>query len=456
MQRWWKRWLVGPVLFATAGSVLPIGRAGANPDLEGYVASAIAYAGRVTFTVPKFAAVEDVIDGGGPLSQSLVDPFRAEAFAALPYPGDVAIAGPGLFQAVTGVASPGGYPFYVTASYPTSPDQELKDPSGLYGLSAKSGAGTSTGVARFSGQGGQGQQSATGGSQAMASTVTESGVVTATAQTVNEGVNLGEGALRIAAVRSESATTYNGHGEPQTKTELIIEGGSAGGFSFAFGPQGLVIGQGGTPVPASSGLEQLNATLAPAGIHLGLAGVKQLAGGASANALEVSFHGKSPVPGIPDGIVTLRFGAATTTVALTGPQTGSAASTPGAATDASGVVPGSVPTPAPTGSSVAETGAGSQESADTGNDNSSDPQGATTGSSGFVASVPIAGGSEQASTDNRPSVHGAPAATLQAERAMAPRTLSSGGFLVWPLIVGSASFAALYFLHWRRKGVLRP
>lgn len=452
----WKRQVVGLVFLVAAGAAAPFAPAGADPALGGYVATAVAYGGRVTFTVPKFVIVADVIDVGGPLSQSVVDPFRADAFASLPYPGDAAIGAPGLFQAVTGVAPPGGYPLYVAASYPTEPDHELQDPSGLYALSAKTGAGTSAAVARFSGQGGQGQQSATGGGQATTSTVEESGVVTVMAQTVNEAINLGGGALRIASVRSKAVTTYNGQGAPQTKTELVMEGGSAGGFSFAYGPQGLVVGQGGTPVPATSGLDQLNAAVAPSGLHLGFAGVKELVGGASANALEVTFQGKSPVPGVPDGIVTIRFGAATTTVALSGPPAGPDPSVD-TASDTTDTGTGYAPTP--TGLPAVETGAGSDGLTGVGTDDQGAPVTVTndqSGSAELVGSPSVAGASEQASAGERPFVEAAPTATLRVQRAVSPWTLASGGFLVWPLVVGGATLPALCFLLWRPKGVLRP
>lgn len=309
------RRVVGVVLVAVAVLLVSPAPSGAETALRGFVASASADGGRITFSVPAFVVVEDVLDGGGAVARSVVDPFGASSFASLPYPGDLAIAGPGLFQAVTGQEFPGAYPFYVNASHPTNPKQELMDQSGTYHLNATAGEGQATGASQFYGQGGEGQSGGGGGTRVFTSSVVKGDQVAAVAETLNEALNLGGGALRIASVRSRSETTYQaGDATPTTKTDLLIEGGSAGDMGFGFGPQGFTVAKQGVPIPAGSGLEQLNQALEPAGISLRIAGAEPLSGGAAAHAFEVAFRQKPAGGEIPGVIIRLRFGGAATSV----------------------------------------------------------------------------------------------------------------------------------------------
>lgn len=308
---------VGLVLLGGSAFVIPLTASGAQTSLAGFVGRAQADGGRVTFSVPGFAAVEDVIDGGGTVSQSVVDSQSSSSFASLPYPGELAIAGPGLFATVTGREFPGAYPFFVSASHPTAPKQELADPTGAYRLAAEAREGRAGALAQFHPQGGQGGGGGAGGTRSVTSSVVEGDTVTTTAETSNEALDLGGGALRIASVHSRSITTYRaGDPKPLSKTEFVLEGGSAGGTSFAYGPAGLVVAGQGIPIPAGSGLDRLNTALEPAGVHLRFAGAEGVAGGATAGAFEIRLRGQAPVAGAPPGIIRLRLGGATTSVAL--------------------------------------------------------------------------------------------------------------------------------------------
>lgn len=285
----------------------------AGPRPTGFVAVASASGGRLTVTVPDFAVVEDVIDGGGPVAQSLLDTDTATSFAALPYPGDNAIAFPGLFNAATGQNLPAGYPFYVRASHPTVPEQQLGDPSGSYALDARAAAGRANGTARL-GRDGAGDG---GRSQAGTSATEDGDTVTATAETIDEALSLGGGALRVASVRSSAVTTWRANdAAPATTTGLVVQGGSAGGYTFGFGPGGLVVASQGTPLPMGEGLAVLNQALAPAGITLRFLAAEPVAGGATAGAFEVTVRRPPPGQGIPGGVVRLRFGAALAGIVL--------------------------------------------------------------------------------------------------------------------------------------------
>src|SRR5438067_9745680 len=124
-------------------------------DVTSFDARAQAEGVRFTFGAPGFVAVDTFIDGGGPVSQSVIDGLgNSRAFASLPYPGDLAISGPGLLAGLTGLPSPPPYPFYVASSHPTTPEAKLAQPG--YSLLAKSTEASSEGSTMTGGGSGSG------------------------------------------------------------------------------------------------------------------------------------------------------------------------------------------------------------------------------------------------------------------------------------------------------------
>jgi hypothetical protein len=104
-------------LAAAVLAMAPTGAGGADAPATptSYEALASAEGVRVSLGAPGFVAVDTFIDGGGPISQSVIDGLgNSQAFASLPYPGDLAISGPGLLAGLTGLPSPPPYPFYVS------------------------------------------------------------------------------------------------------------------------------------------------------------------------------------------------------------------------------------------------------------------------------------------------------------------------------------------------------
>jgi hypothetical protein len=191
------------------------------------------------------------------------------------------------------------------------PEQELADPSGSYRLAATAGLDAATGVARMA----WGSEQGSSGGLATTSVKVEGAVVTASAETVNEALSYGGGALRIASARSRSVTTYSaGADAPVTVTDLAVEGASAGGVSFSYGANGLVVANQGVPIPATDGLAQINQALAPAGVTVRMVGEAPVAGGRSADAFEVATTQAPPIPGVPPSVVRQRIGGATSAV----------------------------------------------------------------------------------------------------------------------------------------------
>ncbi|HEV8622838.1 MAG TPA: hypothetical protein VG034_00155 [Acidimicrobiia bacterium] len=319
-------WLVG-VAAVVAVTVAAPAPSGALGDAAGFAASASAQGMRVTFTVPGFAAVEDVIDGGGPVAQAGMDGQGATSSADLPYPGDVVLAGPGLFNAVTGMNAPGAYPFHVAASHPTAPEQSLSDPGGFYRLRATAGESGASGLAGV-GPGGEGSNPGPAGAQSIAMVTRNGDTIVARAETVNRALAFGDGAVTIASVRSRSVTTYaQGAEAATTDVETIVEGGAAGGYQFRFGPGGLVVANQAGQLPAAEGLRQLNAALEPSGIALRVIDGARRAGGGSADSLEIIFRYPRPNAEIPAGILRIRLGGASTAV-IVGAASSSEVTTP--------------------------------------------------------------------------------------------------------------------------------
>lgn len=458
-----RRWTAGAAAVLAAAAVpLP---GSASVQLPGFSARAVAEGGRLTFSVPGFAVVEDIIDGGGPVSQAVVETQGASSFAALPYPGETALAFPGLFSAVSGQTLPAGYPFFVNASHPTAPAQELKDPTGAYTLAAKAAAGSASGLAQLRGQGGEGQNSGSGGTRATTAVQVEGDTIHVVAETVNEALNLGAGALRIASVRSRSVSTYTaGDPNPATSTELEVVGTAAGDTTFGFGRDGLVVAGKGVPIPAGSGLKAVNDALAPAGLSIHFAESQALVGGASAPALEVTLAQTSPTPGIPGGRIRLRFGGATTTVTL-----GAALPTDG------GVIPGDsgvgdINPPSPSGSpapAASPTGEAAGPTSPAGaalsDGDSAAPAAALSATTGFerrpAAGLDAGSLAAGAAVSDSPLAGAAvpsPAVPLAAnsQPSLSPRRVGADGFVFGSLIVAGLLMMILSSL-WRAKGVLR-
>ena len=266
----------------------------------------------IRYGIPGFLVVEDFLDGGGPVAQSLADTSAgAGSFASLPYPGETAIAGPGTLSGLGAPRLP-DWPFYVSASHPTRPAQNLSDPVGSYVLDAAAEDGKAKASARggepaqFSGQ-------AKSHSDARTEVLTTAEGVTATATSTVEGFTMGP--LSIMSVASKSVTTYHpGEAKPSTVTELRVDGGRVGTMGFHYGPDGLAVNNQAVAVPAAEGLKALNQALAPAGLSLQVETPTPLEGGASAAALEVVSV--APIPGAGTGTMRIAMGGASSYVAV--------------------------------------------------------------------------------------------------------------------------------------------
>src|SRR5256885_16430887 len=89
----------GALLTTHAGAELP----------PAFVGTAAASGGRGSFVVPGQFAVEEIVDGGGPLAPSKLDRPGGDSFAPPPHPRGPAAAHHGPFPAAPRVQSPLAY-----------------------------------------------------------------------------------------------------------------------------------------------------------------------------------------------------------------------------------------------------------------------------------------------------------------------------------------------------------
>jgi hypothetical protein len=305
--------LIGAAIVTTGLGLLP--RSGVAETSSGtgtvLLGTASAEGMRLTYTVPDFLVVSEVMDGGGPVAQSVLETGgQSTAFASLPYPGENGVSGPGLLLGLLGQSPPASYPFYVRADSTVNPDVELKDPSGSYTLHATAEAQKAVGTAHVAfGAPDQPASSAAAHTQVI---IGSDGRMTVTAESIFRGLSQAEGLLTIASVESHSMTIQGAEeSEPRTTTRLVVDGARVGDQAVTIGPDGVHALGLPSPVPTGGG-DALNQTLAQAGLTVRTVAASPLKGGGAADTLEItSVHG---LPGLPRGILRLQIGGAATAV----------------------------------------------------------------------------------------------------------------------------------------------
>jgi hypothetical protein len=211
----------------------------------------VAEGGRIGFTVPGFAVVEQIIDGGGPVSEARTDVLgNSRAFAALPYPGDAAINGPSTVAGLAGLPSPPAYPFYAGSTYPLRPEASMRQPG--WELHAKSEEFSSEATAF----GGAASDQASFGHVATKATARrdpDTGAVESMATSTVTGFRIAD-ALSIGAVTVSARATRSSLATIDRTSSLRVEGLLIGGQAVTVSEAGLSLPGGRTPLPDSSPL----------------------------------------------------------------------------------------------------------------------------------------------------------------------------------------------------------
>lgn len=245
--------LLAAAVLGAGANVAASQEAPAQPSSYEAVASAEGF--RVSFGAPGFVAVDTFVDGGGPVSQAVIDGLgNSRAFASLPYPGDLAITGPGLVAGLTGLPSPPPYPFYASSSHPTTAEAKVAQPG--YELAATSAEQSSKG-STMTGGGSEDGKSAIGKTVTVADTSRDasSGAVTAVATGTADLINVG-GVLRIGQVDALAKVTRSPGTEPTREANFTVTGVTIADQAVGFSEAGFTLAGTNTPLPKDNPLLQ--------------------------------------------------------------------------------------------------------------------------------------------------------------------------------------------------------
>ena len=226
---------------------VPMSPAGA--ESMRYQASAAADGARLSVTIPGATVVDQVIDGGGPTAQAAVDSLgNSSALAAQPYPGELAIIGPGLGASLIGAPQPPAYPFVAASRHPSTPEQKV-EPNPGYSLVARSTESASEASAR---------SGAASDTTKMLLTQATATVKAAPDQIVAEASNRVEaltvGPLSIASALSSARVVGKPGADAERQSSLVVNGVTVNGQAVGFTDAGFVTPGGATPLPPSDPL----------------------------------------------------------------------------------------------------------------------------------------------------------------------------------------------------------
>lgn len=262
-------------------------------------------------------------------SSSLGSLDTPRAFAAAPFPGDFVVSGPGTLNGLTGTSLP-PYPTYVYAEYPTVPDSALdQGPVALKAASRESETSASAALRGFD----DGQEVAfTRSSATSRSRLEADGTSVGESTAVVEGIKL-PGGLHIGQVLSTVLVKRPADGGELTRTtRTTISGASVGGVPVSITPEGLQVGETGTPAPLADATA-LTALLEQDGVRIGLIPSVTSPDGVVSSALAITLvrnqRDQAPIQ------VNLLFGRASASAA-TEIGSGAGAVAPGGQVDGGG------------------------------------------------------------------------------------------------------------------------
>lgn len=282
---------------------------GANGAFDAVNAQASADAVRVQYSVKKFIIVEDFIDAGGPTAQARLDTGGTRTFAALPDPGGLVLSYNTVVGLALGQGLPFDYPLYASAAHPGEAAKETADPAGAFKVSAKAGPDDGDALAQMRPSGGDALIT---GAVAHSSVKREAQTISASAETAADLITLGNGAVKIAGVRSQSATVRSaGRSEPETKTSLDVDLIAVNDLRIRYGDKGFEFLGNPVPAPPDAVKAALAEALKPLNLQIDVVAPETVTGGAKAAVLEI----RQLYP-LPAGIsqLILRFGGATSAV----------------------------------------------------------------------------------------------------------------------------------------------
>lgn len=216
-----------------------------------YQAFATADGARFGLLVPGASAVDQIIDAGGPVAQAVLNSLGTSAgFASQPYPGELALIGPGLGATLLGLPQPPGYPFIAASRHPSVPEARI-EPAAFYRLYSKSDEAASSAEARTGHNAPDGTSNG-GFSQATASVARDGGRVTAEATNRVEALTVGP--LKLGVVVSNAKVGRLAGHDAERSSTLQVTGASIADQTVGIGEQGFVLPGTNTPLPSSAPL----------------------------------------------------------------------------------------------------------------------------------------------------------------------------------------------------------
>ena len=339
---------------------------------------------RFTTSAPGFLVVEDFIDGGGPTAQAAVSDVEGNrSFASVPYPGELALAGPGLFAVATGQQFPGRYPFHVASAHPTKPTNAYEAP-GL-SMQTQSDATQAQAVARF-GPNAEGEGS---GARSTAKVVRDAAGITSEATGVAHAVKVGP--VEILGFTSTAKVHRAATGEPERSSAMTFSAMKVADTAVGVRDGQFVVA--GTTAPLD-GFAPVQKALAEAGVTVELVAANNTEDGVVSPGIQITRKQPADAAGTTM-IVRYTLGR---TLAAGKPEAGSGGGlelpsdfvTPGgdeAAAPSPTPVDGPAPDAVPPAVSASGTGPGSSAAASTPFDSGSSSSGSS--GSGVVAGADL-------------------------------------------------------------------
>ncbi|MDQ1504000.1 MAG: hypothetical protein QOD57_1727 [Actinomycetota bacterium] len=247
--------LLGASLAATAaGGVIAVAgpQAAGADDSGAFSAIASASSFRVLFGSPGRFAVDYYIDGGAPVAQAVVNGLgTSTAFASAPYPGETAVAGPGLVAGFTGLPNPGNYPLYVATSYPSKTDNN----AGMVGYDLKAHSEEASSTATAASGGSAGENALLAGKATSTASRDDSGAVKANSQSDTKPITIGD-TLRIANATATASVVRAPGAEPVRTADFSATGVSIAGQAVGLTEKGFTVAGTNAPLPDSSPLRK--------------------------------------------------------------------------------------------------------------------------------------------------------------------------------------------------------
>ena len=264
-----------------AAVVVALPSAGASGFDGSFNAEASAEGTRTTLIVPGVTVVKALVDAGSTSTQATLNNLgESRAFASIPYPGELAIVGPGTVAGATnGQINVPNYPLYAWSDHPARPGQEVGD--GPYEMRAESDELSSSAQANA---GLRSEDVGQAGSSRTASSITSEGeAVTATATSETSGFKVGP--LEIGQVVSVAETVLDSGGTLKRKADTKVAGVSVAGNPVELTPAGVNAGGNASPPPD---FKALNEAVKPAGLRVEVVPATETETGVVAPAVRVT------------------------------------------------------------------------------------------------------------------------------------------------------------------------